>query len=59
MINIQDGVARTTKTLILDEFDKSLENINDIEKIKKLGIPIIEDCAHSFGADINNNKIKY
>ncbi|MFQ5953173.1 MAG: DegT/DnrJ/EryC1/StrS family aminotransferase [Candidatus Omnitrophota bacterium] len=52
--SIEDNIKENTKVVIVPHM---FGNPADLEKIESLGVPIIEDCAHSIGAVYGNRKV--
>ena len=55
---LRRGINQQTSAIILVHYygyvARNLDEILDLAKTK--GIPVIEDCAHSLGAEVNNRK---
>ena len=51
---IESKITKNTKAVIVPHMFGTLVEIDDI---KKFGIPIIEDCAHSLGAEYKRRKV--
>ncbi|OGG25902.1 hypothetical protein A3E42_06300 [Candidatus Gottesmanbacteria bacterium RIFCSPHIGHO2_12_FULL_40_13] len=56
--SLEKAVNNKTKAIIVQHTFGIPANINKIKKIaQKYGIYVIEDCAHSLGAELDNRKI--
>jgi dTDP-4-amino-4,6-dideoxygalactose transaminase len=49
---VRENVSKKTKAIIIPHMFGL--PVSDIDKINKIGIPVIEDCAQSLGAKINS-----
>ncbi|MDC1077755.1 DegT/DnrJ/EryC1/StrS family aminotransferase [Candidatus Pelagibacter sp.] len=52
---LKKTISKKTKAIIVVHLHGNMANINEIKKIAKK-IPIIEDCAQSFGSNLNKKK---
>ena len=52
---LKKTITKKTKAIIVVHLHGNMANINEIKKIAKK-IPIIEDCAQSFGSNLNKKK---
>jgi len=53
-------ITKRTKAIMIVHYAGMVANLDEFYKIrKKYGIPIIEDCAHAFGAEYKEKKIGF
>ena len=58
--SVENLISKKTKAIMVVHYAGMVANLNQFYKIrKKYKIPIIEDCAHSFGAEYKNKKLGY
>lgn len=58
--SVQEKITDKTKAIMIVHYAGMVANLNKFYKIReKYNIPIIEDCAHAFGAEYNGKKLGF
>ena len=58
--SIRDRITNKTKVIVIVHYAGMVANMNEIREIsKEFDIPVIEDCAHAFGAEYKNQKLGF
>lgn len=59
-ISVEKLINKRTKAIMIVHYAGMVANLNEFYKIrKKYKIPIIEDCAHAFGAEYKGKKLGF
>jgi dTDP-4-amino-4,6-dideoxygalactose transaminase len=58
--SVKKLITNKTKAIMIVHYAGMVANLNEFYKIReKYNIPIIEDCAHAFGAEYNGKKLGF
>ena len=59
-VSVEKLITKKTKAIVVVHYAGMVANLNQFYRLReKYGIPIIEDCAHAFGAEYRKKKLGY
>lgn len=58
--SVENKITKKTKAIMVVHYAGMVANLNELYRIRReYEIPLIEDCAHAFGAEFKGKKIGY